>query len=93
MRNTLRHLWHLPRNAIVLLVRGYQHTLSPDHGPMRHAFDYGYCRHTPTCSQYAIEQLERRGAVVGCVLAAWRVLSCNPWRKPDDATIISRFHR
>lgn len=93
MRNALRHLWHLPRNTIVLLIRGYQATLSPDHGPMRHLFDYGYCRHTPTCSQYAIDQMKRRGAVVGSFMAIGRVLTCHPWRQPDEGRVLETIDR
>lgn len=37
------------------------------------------CRYVPTCSAYAVEALERHGAVKGFVLSAWRLLRCNPW--------------
>lgn len=84
MRNLLHNIWRLPRNLIMLLIRGYQQTLSPDHGPLKHLHPYGYCRHSPTCSVYAIDVLEKRGAVIGSLLAAKRVLSCNPWVKPSD---------
>lgn len=36
------------------------------------------CRFTPTCSDYALEAIERHGAFVGGALAAWRILRCNP---------------
>jgi putative membrane protein insertion efficiency factor len=40
----------------------------------------GYnCRFHPTCSAYALEALERHGAVKGGALAAWRILRCNPF--------------
>lgn len=84
MRNLLHNIWHLPRNLIVLLVRGYQQTLSPDHGPLKHLWTYGYCRHSPTCSMYAIDVLRQRGAVMGTLLAAKRVLTCHPWAKLSD---------
>lgn len=77
-------LWHLPRSAIIAMIRLYQQTLSPDHGPLRHLYAYGYCRHEPTCSQYAIEQLGKRGFTAGVVLSFLRILSCNPFRKPSD---------
>ncbi|MCK4334438.1 membrane protein insertion efficiency factor YidD [candidate division WOR-3 bacterium] len=37
------------------------------------------CRFEPTCSQYAVEAIERYGVLRGIVKAAWRVLRCNPW--------------
>ncbi|MEM7718448.1 MAG: membrane protein insertion efficiency factor YidD [Pseudomonadota bacterium] len=37
------------------------------------------CRYQPTCSAYALEALEKHGALRGTWLAARRVLSCHPW--------------
>jgi uncharacterized protein len=37
------------------------------------------CKYHPSCSQYAIEALRRYGLFRGSVLAAWRLLRCNPW--------------
>lgn len=36
------------------------------------------CRFAPTCSEYALEAIEKRGALVGTLKAIWRVLRCNP---------------
>ena len=56
---------------LVGLVRVYQWVLSPLLGDR--------CKYHPTCSQYAIDALHEYGAARGTVLAAWRVLRCNPW--------------
>ena len=40
-----------------------------------------YCTYTPTCSQYAIEAIRKYGCIKGSLLAAWRILRCNPWAK------------
>lgn len=61
----------LPRLLLVGLVRVYQLVLSP-HLPAT-------CRYTPSCSAYAIEALQRYGALKGTVLAAYRIARCNPW--------------
>jgi len=37
------------------------------------------CRFHPTCSDYAIEAVRRRGPVAGLLLAARRILRCHPW--------------
>jgi uncharacterized protein len=37
------------------------------------------CRFLPTCSEYAIEAVERHGAIKGGWLAAKRLLRCHPW--------------
>lgn len=56
---------------LIGLVRAYRYLLSPWWG--------GQCRFTPTCSQYAIEALQRHGAWKGSALALRRILRCNPW--------------
>lgn len=38
-----------------------------------------YCRYQPTCSAYALEALEKHGAVKGGWLAFRRIVRCNPW--------------
>jgi uncharacterized protein len=37
------------------------------------------CKYEPTCSRYAVEAITRYGVLRGVVLAAWRLLRCNPW--------------
>ena len=67
------------RAPILLLIRLYQHTLSPDHGFFKHRFPHGYCRFYPTCSEYSYQAIKKYGLVVGIFKSAWRVLRCNPW--------------
>ena len=57
--------------GLIALVRGYRYLLSPWWG--------GQCRFSPTCSQYAIQALERHGAWKGSLLALRRVSRCHPW--------------
>ena len=37
------------------------------------------CKYHPTCSEYAVEAVRTYGVLRGLVLAAWRLLRCNPW--------------
>jgi len=37
------------------------------------------CNYHPSCSQYAIDAVRAKGLVRGSLLAAWRLLRCNPW--------------
>ncbi len=37
------------------------------------------CRYVPTCSQYAVEAIQKHGALKGCALAAWRICRCQPF--------------
>ena len=39
------------------------------------------CKYFPTCSQYAVEAIEKYGVLKGGLLAAWRILRCNPFLK------------
>lgn len=40
---------------------------------------HNYCRYTPTCSNYAIEAIDRYGALKGSILSIKRILRCNPF--------------
>jgi len=55
----------------VLLVRAYQRGVSPLL-PAR-------CKYHPSCSQYALDALRELGFARGSLVAAWRLLRCNPW--------------
>lgn len=37
------------------------------------------CKYHPSCSQYCLDAVRRRGIASGLVLAGWRLLRCNPW--------------
>jgi putative membrane protein insertion efficiency factor len=37
------------------------------------------CRFHPTCSEYALEALRKRGFLKGSAIAVWRILRCNPF--------------
>ena len=39
------------------------------------------CIYTPTCSEYAMEAIEKHGAIKGGLLTLWRILRCNPFSK------------
>jgi uncharacterized protein len=39
------------------------------------------CKYYPSCSRYAIDALREYGFFRGSVLAAWRLLRCNPWSR------------
>ena len=52
-------------------IRAYQRWISPAIAPR--------CRYYPTCSNYAVEAIRELGPVRGSILAAWRVLRCNPF--------------
>ena len=63
MTRRLRWLWVLP-------IRAYQLLLSPLVGER--------CKYYPSCSEYAVQAIQRFGILRGLVLAGWRLLRCNP---------------
>jgi putative membrane protein insertion efficiency factor len=54
----------------ILLVRVYQRFVSRFLPPV--------CRFTPSCSQYMIDAIRKKGIVVGLLLGIWRIIRCNP---------------
>jgi len=72
------------RRAFMAAIRVYQRTLSPDHGPLRRFFPYGYCRFHPSCSQYGHDAYRLHGVARGSVLTAWRILRCNPFNEGGE---------
>jgi uncharacterized protein len=64
-----------PRLLRVLIapIRLYQRIVSPAL-PRR-------CKYEPTCSAYAAEALRTHGPLRGMLLAAWRLLRCNPFSR------------
>ncbi len=67
----------------IKLIRFYQKYLS-----------FGNCRYIPSCSEYMLEAIYKRGFFVGLGLGLWRILRCNPWSKggfdkvPDKKSVV-----
>jgi len=77
----LKKILYLPRIPFLWLIRLYQHTLSPDHGPLKNLFSHGYCRFYPSCSEYSYQTIKKKGLLIGLPKSLWRILRCNPWNK------------
>jgi len=74
--------FHLPRQSLALIVRGYQYFLSPDHSFWsKRFFPYGYCKFNPSCSEYGQQVIIKKGILRGIPLLIWRIVRCNPWSK------------
>lgn len=69
----MRWISSLPKRALLWLIQLYRVGLSPTHRPC--------CRYIPTCSQYALQAVEKYGALKGGYLALRRILRCNPFHK------------
>ena len=61
------------KRLMLWAIRFYRAQISPGRPPC--------CRYIPTCSQYALEAIEKYGALKGGWLAFKRILRCNPFHK------------
>ena len=61
------------KQVLLSLIRFYQKNISPLRPPC--------CRFIPTCSQYALEAVEKYGALKGGWLALRRVAKCHPFHR------------
>jgi uncharacterized protein len=77
------------RSVAIAPIRAYQRLISPTL-PRR-------CKYHPTCSQYAAQAIGSYGILRGSVLAAWRLLRCNPFSHggydPVSAQTLFKAHR
>lgn len=58
------------KKILINLIKIYQKIPGPWHY---------YCRHYPTCSNYAKEAIEEYGSIKGTIMAIKRILKCNPF--------------
>ncbi|HET7747742.1 MAG TPA: membrane protein insertion efficiency factor YidD [Terriglobales bacterium] len=70
------------KRAVLALLRGYKWALSP--------LLPAACRYVPSCSEYAIEAVERYGLLLGGMRAAWRVLRCHPFARGGYDPVLTK---
>ena len=58
---------------LIVLVRMYQQALSPLVGRQ--------CRFVPTCSEYFVQAVRKKGALRGAAAGLWRIVRCNPFSR------------
>lgn len=65
--------------VFIFLIKFYQKTFSPDHSFLGKMNQYTGCKFYPSCSQYAILVLQKKGFTLGIFKIFWRILRCNPF--------------
>ena len=61
------------KKLFIYLIRFYQNFISAHTRPS--------CKYYPTCSNYALEAIERFGALKGGIISIYRILRCNPFSR------------
>ena len=61
------------KSLFIFIIKFYRRAISPNRRPC--------CRFSPTCSQYALEAIEKYGAAKGGYLALRRIMRCHPFSK------------
>ena len=69
-----RAVTYLLASPLILAIQLYRLFVSPLLG--------ANCRHLPTCSEYAVEALQRHGPLRGGIFALKRISRCHPWATP-----------
>jgi uncharacterized protein len=66
----VKRLTHALRELFLLPLHLYRAIISPNLGPR--------CKYYPSCSTYGVEAVRELGVIRGSIVAAWRVMRCNP---------------
>lgn len=61
------------KKIFIGFIRGYQKLISPLFPPS--------CRYYPTCSNYAVQAIQKHGAIKGSIMGVARILRCHPFVK------------
>ncbi len=72
------------KSLALSMLRLYKRWISPSLAPS--------CRYVPTCSEYAMEAIDRYGVFRGGMLAAWRLLRCHPFVKGGHDPVVKGSH-
>jgi uncharacterized protein len=70
--------------VVLQLLRTYKWAISPMFPPA--------CRYVPTCSEYAMEAVDRYGALRGSAVAMLRLLRCHPFAKGGYDPVVNHRH-
>ena len=61
------------KRVVIKMIRMYQRYISP--------VKMTKCPYIPTCSNYGLQAVEKYGVIKGGLMAAWRVIRCNPFSR------------
>lgn len=94
IKKVVEKILYLPRTPFLAVIWMYQHTISPDHGPLSPLFPDGFCRFYPSCSEYGKRAYHKHGVIKGTLLTTYRITRCNPFNRggidevPEKGSVI-----
>jgi len=62
------------KKLVIEIIKIYRQCISPLFNPS--------CKFEPTCSQYMIDSISKKGVIKGIAIGTWRLIRCNPFSKP-----------
>lgn len=68
-----REIFKIPKKVMIYIIKMYQIYISPRFKPS--------CKYHPTCSNYAIEAIDKYGIIKGSIMSIFRIIRCNPFSK------------
>ncbi|OIO46761.1 MAG: membrane protein insertion efficiency factor YidD [Parcubacteria group bacterium CG1_02_37_51] len=74
-------MFNLLKQTILLIIKIYQKTISPDTGVLKVFYPFGACRYYPTCSEYCYQAVNKHGVIKGVGAGVKRLLKCHPLSK------------
>lgn len=80
-RGNKNEMRQIPKLVAIQLLRVYKWAISP--------MFPASCRYVPTCSEYAMEAIERHGALRGSWMAFTRILRCHPFVRGGYDPVVS----
>ena len=67
----MKRFTHALRELFLLPLHAYRAVISPNLAPR--------CKYYPSCSTYGVQAVRELGVIRGSIVAAWRVMRCNPF--------------
>lgn len=78
------------KKILLSLIKGYQKTISPDHGIFSSLFSYNKCKYYPSCSEYTYRSIEIFGPFYGLLKGIKRIIRCNPFSDGGYDPVINK---
>lgn len=69
------------KNLSLKFIEFYQSHISPDHSPLKKYYPHGFCKFSPSCSEYTKISIEKYGVIKWWRKWIWRIIRCNPFTK------------